>query len=59
MKIYNWLFGKRKEIEILTTSEVFKTLGVPEYTFIERKVLEEQLNDVLNTKDKALLFLGY
>jgi hypothetical protein len=59
MKIYKWLFGKKKEQEILKTSEVFKTLGVPKYTFIERKILEEQLNDVLNTKDKALLFLGY
>lgn len=59
MNIWNWLFGKRKEIENLKTSEVFKTLGVPKYTFIEREILEEQLNDVLNTKDKALLFLGY
>ncbi len=59
MNIYNWLFGKKKQIETLLTSEVFKTLGIPQYTFIERKVLEEQLNEVLNTKDKALLFLGY
>lgn len=59
MNIFNWLFGKKKEVETLTTSEVFKTLGVPKYTFIERKILEEQLNEVLNTKDKALLFLGY
>lgn len=59
MNFWNWLFRKNKEIEILATSEVFKTLGVPKYTFIERKILEEQLYNVLKSKDKALLFLGY
>lgn len=50
---------KQNQLELLNTGEVFKTLGVPKYTFIERKELEEQLEEVLNNKDKAILFLGY
>lgn len=62
LNIITWLkkiFNPKKKLEIISTGEVFKTLGVPKYTFIERKVLEQQLGEVLTSRDKALLFLGY
>lgn len=33
--------------------------GVPEYTFVERPILSQEIDDHLDSKDGVLLFLGY
>ena len=52
-------FLKKKTKEVYTTNSVFKTSGVPEYTFITRDILTEEIDEYLETKDGVLLFLGY
>lgn len=47
------------EKPILSTSTVFKTSGVPEYTFVERDALSYEIEDYLESKNGILLFLGY
>jgi hypothetical protein len=49
-------FFKKKSVY---TSEVFKNNGVPEFTLIKRRNIEEKLNEVVNLRNKVILFLGY
>lgn len=51
--------GLLKTKESFKTSEVFRTSGLPKYTFVERTQLETKIQDSLDAHDKALFFLGY
>lgn len=54
------IFGKGKEDKPeLSTNTVFKISGIPEYTFVEREALSEEIDEHLESKDGVLLFLGY
>ena len=55
------LFNKKPEKEkpILATNIIFKISGVPEYTFVNREKLSEEIEQHLDAKDGVLLFLGY
>ena len=62
--MFSWLknlFVKKSTTpkEIYTTTEVFKVSGVPPHTFVERKVINEKIEDFFSSKDNVLLFLGY
>ncbi|PJZ28769.1 hypothetical protein [Leptospira kmetyi] len=41
------------------TSEVFKSSGVPELTFVRRKKIESTLDESIAQRNRAILFLGY
>lgn len=51
--------GKDSTLEELSTAKVFKISGVPEYTFVERDRISNEIDDHLETMDGVLLFLGY
>lgn len=51
------LFGTKKET--LKTSKVFKNSGVPEYTFVERNFIKDNLSETVDLRNKAVFFLGY
>jgi hypothetical protein len=53
------LMGKEATLDELSTSVVFKISGVPEYTFVERDRISQEIDDHLETRDGVLLFLGY
>jgi hypothetical protein len=55
------IFEKKmvQEKPILATNVVFKITGVPEYTFVDRQQLSEEIDQHLASKDGVLLFLGY
>jgi hypothetical protein len=58
MRFFDRIF-KKKELDIFYTEEVFKTNGVPEYTFVKRDNIENKINSSVRLKNKLLLFLGY
>ncbi len=55
------IFGKKVEEAKpqFNTNTVFKISGVPEYTYVERESLSEEIERHLDSKDGILLFLGY
>lgn len=54
------IFKKKKEAQKkYSLEEVFKSSGVPEYTFVKRNNIEETLDRKLKAHNCALLFLGY
>lgn len=61
MKISEWiksLFMSNVK-NTLNTSEVFKTSGVPNHTFVEREEIDSQISDILKSGNKAICFKGY
>lgn len=57
MKIFEKKLAQEKPT--LATNVVFKITGVPEYTFVDRQELSEEIDQHLDSKDGVLLFLGY
>ncbi len=55
-RYHGFWFNKRK---IYQTSAVFAISGTPEYTFVERKNISEEIKKYLGHQDSVLLFLGY
>ena len=41
------------------TSEVFKNNGIPQYTLVKRHDIEDKLNEIVQLRNKVVLFLGY
>ncbi len=51
----NLIFGKPE----LNLKEVFKTGGIPKYTFVSRNAIRLDILQTVKNKERALLFLGY
>lgn len=55
-RYHRYFFSKKV---IYQTSAVFAISGVPEYTFVERHILSDNIKKYLGYQDGVLLFLGY
>jgi len=59
MRLFSAIKRRLCRKRLYYTTSVFKTNGIPEFTFVKRDEIEDNLDETVSDRNKLLLFLGY